>query len=136
MAQPLKELPTIPAERALKAISGRWKASILYYLFASPRRLSELKRLAPAASQKMLAQQLRELEAHGLVTRTVFPRIPPHVEYAPTSLARSLEPIIQSLCEWGRRHAAELGESAESCDSPPQSAPRNPPTRRTPRTGA
>jgi DNA-binding HxlR family transcriptional regulator len=117
MADPMKELPTIPAERALKVISGRWKASILYYLFSAPRRLSELKRLAPAASQKMLVQQLRELEAHGLVTRTVFAEIPPHVEYRPTSLAATLEPILASLCEWGRTHAAELGETdrVEDC---------------------
>lgn len=131
MADPMKELPSIPAERALKVISGRWKASILYYLFSAPRRLSELKRLAPAASQKMLAQQLRELQAHGLVTRTVFAEVPPRVEYTATSLGKSLEPIVLSLCEWGRVHAAELGESdrLETCaagtdgttdESPPQ----------------
>lgn len=123
MADPLKELPSIPAERALKVISGRWKASILYYLFASPRRISELKRLAPAASQKMLAQQLRELEAHGLVTRTVFAEIPPRVEYRPTPLGMTLEPILASLCEWGRQHAAELGETAGVEDCSDESAP-------------
>jgi len=110
----VKELPTIPAERAIKTIAGRWKASILYYLFARPRRLSELERLAPAASQKMLVQQLRELEAHGLVTRTVLPRVPPHVEYSPTELGRTLEPIIASLCAWGRVHARELGNAGPS----------------------
>lgn len=111
MADPMKELPSIPAERALKVISGRWKASILHYLFSSPRRLSELRRLAPSASQKMLVQQLRELEAHGLITRTVFAEVPPRVEYTTTPLGASLEPIVLSLCEWGRAHAAELGES-------------------------
>ena len=111
MPEPMKELPSIPAERALKVISGRWKASILYYLFSSPRRLSELRRLAPSASQKMIVQQLRELEAHGLITRTVFAEVPPRVEYTATPLGASLEPIVLSLCEWGRKHAAELGES-------------------------
>jgi DNA-binding HxlR family transcriptional regulator len=117
MADPMKELPSIPAERALKVISGRWKASILYYLFSSPRRLSELKRLAPSASQKMLVQQLRELETHGLITRTIFPEVPPRVEYRTTALGASLEPIVASLCAWGRTHAAELGEaeSIEDC---------------------
>jgi DNA-binding HxlR family transcriptional regulator len=116
MADPMKELPSIPAERALKVISGRWKASILYYLFSAPRRLSELKRLAPAASQKMLVQQLRELEAHGLVTRTVFAEVPPRVEYKATALGASLEPIVASLCAWGRAHAADLGAAdIEDC---------------------
>ena len=126
MAQPIKDLPTIPAERALKAISGRWKASILYYLFSKPRRLSELKRLAPAASQKMLAQQLRELEAHGLVIRKVFASVPPRVEYRPTPLGASLEPIIASLCEWGRNHARALDDSEglEDCENRARSVGR------------
>jgi DNA-binding HxlR family transcriptional regulator len=133
MAPPLKALPTIPAERALKAISGRWKASILYYLFAEPRRLSELKRLAPAASQKMLAQQLRELEAHGLVKRVVFPRVPPHVEYSVTPLGKTLEPIVASLCEWGRAHAREVGELelVENCEPDVTSTPAERTRRRT-----
>jgi DNA-binding HxlR family transcriptional regulator len=123
MADPLKELPSIPAERALKVISGRWKASILYYLFAAPRRLSELRRLAPAASQKMLVQQLRELEAHGLVVRSVFAEVPPRVEYRTTPLGASLEPIVAALCAWGRAHAAELEETNSVLDcveAPPE----------------
>ncbi len=104
----IKQLPPLPAERALKVIGGRWKAVILYYLFEGPKRLSELKRLAPGASQKMLVQQLRELEEHGLVHRKVFAQVPPRVEYSATKLGLSLQPIIASLCEWGRRHAAEL----------------------------
>ena len=103
MADPMKELPSIPADRALKVISGRWKASILYYLFSSPRRLSELKRLAPSASQKMLVQQLRELAAHGLITRTVFPEVPPRVEYSLTDKGRALIPIIEGMRTYGER---------------------------------
>ncbi|WP_304608586.1 winged helix-turn-helix transcriptional regulator [Hyalangium versicolor] len=104
----VKELPPIPAERALKVIGGRWKAVILYYLFEGPKRLSELKRLAPLASQKVLVQQLREMEEHGIVHREVFAQVPPRVEYSATKLGHSLQPIIAALCEWGRRHAAEL----------------------------
>lgn len=119
MAEPMKELPSVPAERALKVIGGRWKASILYYLFSSPRRLSELKRLAPDASQKMLVQQLRELTAHGLITRSVFAEVPPRVEYRITALGASLEPIVASLCAWGKTHAAELGEAERVEDCAP-----------------
>jgi DNA-binding HxlR family transcriptional regulator len=110
MVQPMKRLPELPAERALKVIGGRWKAVILYHLFGGPKRLSELRRLAPNASQKVLIQQLREMEEHGLVHREVFPQVPPRVDYTATALGFSLEPVIMSLCDWGSRHAAELNE--------------------------
>jgi DNA-binding HxlR family transcriptional regulator len=110
MSSPIKRLPELPAERALKVIAGRWKAVILYHLFDGPKRLSELKRLAPNASQKVLIQQLREMEEHGLVNREIFRQVPPRVDYTATALGLSLEPVIMSLCEWGRRHAAELND--------------------------
>jgi DNA-binding HxlR family transcriptional regulator len=106
----MKRLPELPAERALKVIAGRWKAVILYHLFNGPKRLSELKRLAPNASQKVLIQQLREMEEHGLVHREIFRQVPPRVDYSATSLGMSLQPVIMALCDWGRRHATELKE--------------------------
>lgn len=109
----IKELPVVPAERTLKIIGGRWKAYILYYLFEGPKRLSELKRLCPNASQKVLVQSLREMEEHGVVKRKVFAEVPPRVEYSVTRLGTSLKPIIAALCAWGRRHATEL-ENLES----------------------
>src|SRR5690349_11701240 len=108
MARIVKELPPIPAERALKVISGRWKVVVLYWLFERPRRLSHLVRLIPDASQKVLVQQLREMEQHGLVSRKVFAEVPPRVEYSATKLGLSLRPIVASLCEWGRKHAEDL----------------------------
>ena len=118
MTEPMKDLPSIPAERTLKVISGRWKANVLYRLFPRPKRLSELRRLIPQASQKVLIQQLRELEQHGLVRREVFAQVPPRVEYSATELGLTLEPVIRTLCEWGRRHAAALNEfdKLERCD--------------------
>lgn len=107
---PTKRLPDLPAQRALKVIAGRWKVIILYHLFAGPKRLSELRRLAPNASQKVLVQQLREMEEHGLVSREIFRQVPPRVDYTVTELGLSLEPVIMSLCEWGRRHASELDD--------------------------
>lgn len=126
MSDPIKQLPSIPAERTLRVLGGRWKASILYYLFAGPRRLSELKRLAPGASQKVLIQQLRELEAHGLVQRQVFAQVPPRVDYRTTALGASLQPIVAVLCEWGHRHAAELGEHAQLSECRDESASSKP----------
>ncbi|HET8727319.1 MAG TPA: helix-turn-helix domain-containing protein [Alphaproteobacteria bacterium] len=110
MAEPTKRLPALPAERALKVISGRWKAVILYHLFDGPKRLSQLKRLVPNISQKVLIQQLREMEEHGLVHREIFRQVPPRVDYSATALGLSLEPVLLALCEWGQRHAAELNE--------------------------
>jgi DNA-binding HxlR family transcriptional regulator len=110
MGDPIKNLPILPAERALKVIAGRWKPIILYYLFEAPKRLSELRRLMPQISQKVLIQQLREMEAHGIVAREIFRQVPPRVDYSATPLGLSLEPVLSALCEWGRRHATELDE--------------------------
>ena len=110
MPDPIKRLPMLPAERALKVISGRWKAIILYHLFDGPRRLSELQRLLPEVSQKVLIQQLREMEEHGIVHREVFRQVPPRVEYSATPLGFSFEPVLSALCACGRLHAVELDE--------------------------
>ncbi|MGH6861265.1 MAG: winged helix-turn-helix transcriptional regulator [Phyllobacterium sp.] len=132
MAEIMKRLPLLPAERALKVISGRWKAVILYYLFDRPKRLSELKRLIPDISQKVLIQQLREMEEHGLVHREIFRQVPPRVDYSATALGLSLEPVLLALCQWGQRHAAELNELDKVADciirprNPPVASGRNP----------
>jgi DNA-binding HxlR family transcriptional regulator len=134
MTYPMKRLPELPAERALKVISGRWKAVILYHLFGGPKRLSELTRLAPNASQKVLIQQLREMEEHGLIEREIFREVPPRVEYSATPLGLSLEPVIMTLCDWGRRHAAELDQFGVIAEcvvgQPPRRAASSPPVSR------
>jgi DNA-binding HxlR family transcriptional regulator len=116
MTATIKKLPALPAERALKVISGRWKAVILYHLFSGKKRLSELGRLVPNASQKVLIQQLREMEEHGLVHREIFLQVPPRVEYSATELGLSLEPVLVALCAWGQRHAKELNQLDEVAD--------------------
>ncbi|MBX3209683.1 MAG: helix-turn-helix transcriptional regulator [Labilithrix sp.] len=108
MARIIKELPAVPAERTLRVLGGRWKIFILYFLFEGTKRLSELRRLVPGASAKMLVQQLREMEEHGIVHREVFAQVPPRVEYSLTKLGETLQPLVASLCEWGRRHSSEL----------------------------
>ncbi len=110
MAGPTNRLPALPIERALKVISGRWKAIILYHLFDRPRRLSELMRMVPRITQKVLIQQLREMEEHGLVHREIFREVPARVEYSVTAQGLSLEPIMLALCKWGQHHAEEHDE--------------------------
>lgn len=118
MAHLTKRLPLLPAERALKVIAGRWKPIILYHLFDGALRLSELYRRMPAISQKVLIQQLREMEEHGIVHREIFRQVPPRVEYNATPLGLSLGPVLLALCEWGRRHARELNEIDRVIDCP------------------
>ncbi|NJP20908.1 MAG: helix-turn-helix transcriptional regulator [Hydrococcus sp. CRU_1_1] len=92
---------TCPAETTLKAISGRWKILILRELFQEIKRFGELQRALVGITQKMLTEQLRELEADGIIHREVYPQIPPKVEYSLTELGKSLQPILETMHEWG-----------------------------------
>ena len=91
-------------ERALKAIDGRWKLLILFHLFGGQvRRFSDLERALAGISQKMLAQQLRQLEADGIVVRTVYNEVPPKVEYRLTAWGQSLCPALDALLQWSEQ---------------------------------
>ncbi|MGI9595152.1 MAG: winged helix-turn-helix transcriptional regulator [Acidimicrobiales bacterium] len=90
-----------PVEVAMEVVGGKWTPVILAHVKEAPRRFSELRRLIPDISEKMLAQRLRELEAEGIVERTVVSDTPPHVEYDLTSAGRSLEPALEALYRWG-----------------------------------
>ncbi|MFC7556694.1 winged helix-turn-helix transcriptional regulator [Pseudoroseomonas wenyumeiae] len=95
--------------RVLSMISGRWKLPILFRLFAEPTmRTSRLLRDIPGLSQKVLTQHLRELEQDGLVARRDFGRQPPHVEYGLTDAGASLMPVLISMREFSRLHAADV----------------------------
>jgi DNA-binding HxlR family transcriptional regulator len=93
-------------------IGGRWKAVVLFHLLSGTKRFGELRRLLPRVTQRMLTLQLRELEEDGLVRRTVYAEVPPRVEYELTTFGRSLEPILQAMCEWGARYKRRLAEIA------------------------
>lgn len=99
--QPVR-LVRCPAEPAVAMIGGKWKIPILWHLFEGPKRFSELQRALAPITQKVLIQQLRDLEADALVTRTVYAEVPPRVDYALTARGRSLKPIILSLCHWSK----------------------------------
>ena len=90
-------------ERALSIVGAKWTLVILHDLMDGPKRFGELQRLIPSASAKMLTERLRELEDHGLLTRTVHPEVPPRVVYALTETGRTLGPIVDSLDRWGRQ---------------------------------
>ncbi len=90
-----------PVEVTLAVIGGKWKTLILYHLIDHTLRFSELKRTIPEITQRMLTNQLRELERDGVVHRKVFPEVPVRVEYSLTEDGYSLVPILEALCEWG-----------------------------------
>ncbi|MGO4499506.1 winged helix-turn-helix transcriptional regulator [Paenibacillus sp. 2RAB27] len=99
-----KKLYNISVEATLEVIGGKWKCVILCHLTYGKRRTSDLKRLMPRITQKMLTQQLRELEDDGIVDRIVYNQVPPKVEYALSEYGASLKPILDSLCMWGETH--------------------------------
>ncbi|MCD8535010.1 MAG: helix-turn-helix transcriptional regulator [Verrucomicrobia bacterium] len=88
-------------EDAIQLLEGRWKLRIIFQLFGGQmRRFSELERAIPEVSQKMLAQQLRQLERDGIVSRKVYPEIPPKVEYSLTEWGQSLCPVMDAMLKW------------------------------------
>jgi DNA-binding HxlR family transcriptional regulator len=95
----------------VELIGGKWKSVILYYLLDGTLRFSELRRKIPGITQRMLTLQLRELEADGIVTRTVHPVVPPHVDYRLTAFGLTLEPTLRHMAEWGKRYRRR-GEQA------------------------
>ncbi|MDF2569759.1 MAG: ytcD [Sporomusa sp.] len=98
-------------ELTLDLIGGKWKALILWYLGENTLRFSELRKALPKVTQKMLTQQLRELEESGLVNRFIYTQIPPKVEYSLTEAGKSLLPILATLCQWGFSYISQLEPS-------------------------
>ena len=98
---PIREV--CPLNTAVEALGGRWKPLIVYQLRRSRRRFSELQRAIPEVTRQMLTQQLRQLEADGIVLRTVHPVIPPRVDYELTAMGKELEPVLIALEKWGGR---------------------------------
>ena len=92
----------------LRIISGKWKPLVLFFLRDGPKRYGELKRLIPGVSDKVLIQQLKDLEADHVLARTDYKEVPPRVDYALTPLGRSLADAIVPLCTWGTEHMAEM----------------------------
>ena len=99
-------LPPCPVETTLLLIGSKWKVLILRDLIDGKKRFGELKRSVGSVSQKVLTAQLREMEADGLVKRTVFAEVPPRVEYELTALGLTLKPILESLWTWGEAYQA------------------------------
>lgn len=103
-----KELPACPVETTLMLISDRWKVLIIRDLLSGTKRFGELKKSVGNISQKVLTSNLRSMEEDGLLTREVFPEVPPRVEYTLTQTGYSLKPILDSMTDWGMAYKSML----------------------------
>ena len=98
------EFVECPVAATLEVIGGKWKPLILFHLRDRPMRFSELRRVVPQATQKMLTQQLRDLERDGIIHRKVYAVVPPRVDYSLTDYGQTLKPLLALMCAWGSRH--------------------------------
>jgi DNA-binding HxlR family transcriptional regulator len=103
-----------PVDSGLKLIGGRWKARILWSLYTETKRFGELRRALGCITEKMLAQQLRELERDRLIIRTQYPEMPLRVEYSLSEFGRSLAPVLEALKAWGMENQSQILKIANS----------------------
>ena len=107
-----EELPAYPVATTVQLIGSKWKLLILRNLMARPWRFNELRRDLEGISQKVLTDSLRAMEEDGIITRTVYPEVPPRVEYALSPLGESMRPILDAMEEWGTNYKKRMaGES-------------------------
>lgn len=108
VAPPIAPAFTCGLDATLKVISGKWKPLILYFLLRGPTRYGELKRAIRDVSDKVLIQQLKELEADAILCRNDYKEVPPRVDYTLTPLGQSLARALEPLCQWGTENMAEM----------------------------
>ena len=108
MSKQSKKKVACPVEVTLRVLEGRWKVMVLYYLLEGTMRFNALHRVLGGITHRTLAKQLRELEAHGIVHRKVYPEIPPRVEYSLTRLGESLRPVLKAMQDWGESYSHRL----------------------------
>lgn len=108
-----EELPACPVATTVSLIGNKWKLLILRNLLAKPNRFMELRKTIPGISQKVLTDNLRSMENDELIVRTVFPEVPPHVEYKLSELGETMRPIIKSMEIWGLGYQDLVKKSAD-----------------------
>ncbi len=106
-----EELPDCPVATTVRLIGNKWKLLILRNLMARPWRFNEMQRSIPGISQKVLTDNLRSLERDGIIVRTVFPEVPPRVEYALSELGSSMRPIIDAMQSWGLSYQQKVRDA-------------------------
>ena len=110
-------LPECPVAQTVQLIGNKWKLLIIRNLLERPWRFNELQRSLEGISQKVLTDSLRSLAADGLVSRTVYPEVPPRVEYALTDLGYSLKPVLDAMRDWGQQYQASHADGAAGAET-------------------
>jgi len=125
-----KRIFSCPVEAAQDVIGGKWKPIILWHLHAAtgPCRFGVLRRAIPNATEKMIVQQLRELESTGIIQRKVFREVPPRVEYSLTEDGEDLRAALEDVCDWGARYAQRIGAQIRNNLPPAEETPGTPRT--------
>lgn len=103
-----EELPECPVATTVQLIGSKWKLLIMRNLMIRPWRFNELQKSLEGISQKVLTDSLRSMESDGIITRTVFPEVPPRVEYALSDLGKSMQPIMDAMEDWGKNYKKSL----------------------------
>ena len=103
-----KHLNCTSVQTTIKVVGGKWKPPILFLLSNGTLRFGQLRKAITGITQKMLSQELKEMENDGLVNRKVYPVVPPKVEYSLTAYGKSLEPILKTMSEWGQKHKGRV----------------------------
>lgn len=106
-----EEMPACPVATTVELIGSKWKLLIIRNLLVRPWRFNELKKDLVGISQKVLTDNLRSLESDGIITRTVYPEVPPRVEYALSELGGTLRPVLDSMAEWGKSYKASIADT-------------------------
>lgn len=117
-----------PVEATLELIGGKWKGMILYHLLDGPVRFGELQRQMRKITQRMLTKQVRELEQAGLITRDVFPEVPPRVEYSLNEKGAALRPVLHALKDWGEQYGLAIAHAALSVNAAARETAGNEPS--------
>ncbi len=103
-----EEMPACPVATTVQLIGSKWKLLIMRNLMARPWRFSELRKDLDGVSQKVLTDSLRAMESDGIITRTVYPEVPPRVEYALSPLGETMRPILDAMEKWGREYKEKM----------------------------
>ena len=104
-----EKLFNCPAEASLSVVGGKYKSIILYHMMTDRTlRFNEIQKLIPQATIKMLSQQLKDLEAEGIIHKEIYPVVPPKTEYSITEFGETLRPIIMAMCDWGRTYKGNM----------------------------
>jgi DNA-binding HxlR family transcriptional regulator len=118
-----KEISPCPIDAMLSVVDGRWKGTILWRLLDEPMRTSELRRSIPGITERMLIRHLQELVSDGILLRHEDRNVPPSVRYSISEYGMTLVPVLEAICEWGRKHLARLGMSCKTIESRREPSP-------------